>query len=168
MAERIAEPQELFHHELKALLYVERTLAEEVLPELREQAHDEQLKQDVAEHLEQTKGHVRNLERAFDLLGLNPKPERSEALEGLRKAHEQGVKLIDDEHEELLDLFHASSIARSEHLEIAVYDALIEVADRTGEDVVANLLRENLEQEHEALRRAQRGIRKLLKEKISR
>ena len=67
----------------------------------------------------------------------------------------------------LADLFHASSIARGEQAEIAAYGGLIEIAEQLREDEVANILRENLEQEESALRKAERMLRRLLAERIA-
>lgn len=66
-----------------------------------------------------------------------------------------------------MDLFHAGVIAKNEHVEIAAYTALIECAKALDEDEIANLLNENLDQEEEALKTAEKGMKKLLKEKVT-
>jgi ferritin-like metal-binding protein YciE len=45
--------------------------------------------------------------------------------------------------------------ARTEHYEIAAYEGLVTMADAMGEDEVARLLSENLEEEKIALRKMQ-------------
>jgi ferritin-like metal-binding protein YciE len=165
MAETIDSTRGLFVHQLKQLLWTERKLSDEVLPELREHVESDRLKADVAHHLEETRGHVRNLERVFEMLDVKPQAEESEALKGLRREHDGGMKLLSGPGP-LADLFHAASIAKSEHAEIAAYEGMIEIAERLREDEIANLLRENLEQEQGALRKAEQGMRKLLEEGI--
>jgi len=44
---------------------------------------------------------------------------------------------------------------------------LIECAKALDEDEIANLLNENLDQEEEALKKAEKAMKKLLKEKVT-
>ena len=166
MAETIMSPRGLFVHELKTLLWVERKLADEVLPELRELVHATDLKRDVEHHLEETRAHVRNLERVFGLINVKPEAEESETVKGLRREHDDGLKLLPDDDAPLRDLFHAGAIARTEHVEIAAYGNLIAMAELMGEKDVAIALRENLEQEESALRKAARAVPRLLAEAV--
>ncbi len=166
MSEAIESAQALFEHHLKTMLWVERKLSDEVLPELRELVHDPGLKQDVETHLEETREHVNNLERVFGLVNLKPEAVESEALKGLRNDHDEGLKLLSDENEALADAFHAGSIARTEHAEIAAYNELIELAERLGDEAVAIALHENLAQEEEALRKAELGFKRLLRKEV--
>jgi ferritin-like metal-binding protein YciE len=166
MGEKIESVQALFEHDLKTMLWVERKLADEVLPELREMVHDADLKHDVEHHLSETKAHVRNLERVFELIHVKPEAEQSEVLKGLRKQHDEGMKMISEDDEALRDLFHTHVITKNEHVEIAAYNGLIELAEQLGEEDVAIALRENLEQEESALRKAEAASRKLLREEV--
>ncbi len=69
--------------------------------------------------------------------------------------------------QDVLDSFLTGAGARTEHYEIAAYEGLVTMAEAMGEDDVAELLGENLEQEKEALekvkaigkRLAQQGAR---------
>ena len=167
MAPTIDSAAGLFEHHLKTMLWVERKLSDEVLPELREMVHDPELKRGVEHHLAETKGHVRNLEQVFELINVKPEAVESEALKGIRRDHDEGMKMLADDAEALGDLFHAGVIAKNEHVEIAAYRSLVEIAEYLGEDEIANLLRENLEEEESALRTAEQATRKLLEEKIS-
>ena len=56
--------------------------------------------------------------------------------------------------------------AKTEHHEIAVYNGLIMKADALGEEDVANLLRENLEQEEHTLREVDETARELTQETV--
>jgi ferritin-like metal-binding protein YciE len=166
MGEEIASPQALFEHQLKTMLWVERKLFDEVLPELRELVHDPELKQDVEAHLEETREQVNNLERVFGLINLKPEAAESEALKGLRNDHDDGMKLLSSEDEALSDVFHAGAIAKTEHVEIAAYNELIGLAEGLGDEAVAVALHENLEQDERALRKAEQALTKLLREEI--
>ena len=146
---KITEPRELLVHKLASMLYVERELAEKVLPELLEEIGNTQLKQGITSHLAQTRGHVANIEQAFAILGEEPDAEKSAAFDGLTKDHNQLVKKL--EFQPLEDIVHAGAAAKTEHLEIASYEGMINIAESIGETEIIHLLEENLDQEREAL-----------------
>ena len=145
----ISEPRELLVNELKAMLYVEQKQAEEVLPQLNREITNTEFKQSVAEHLEETKQHVANLERAFQVLGEEAKPDKSHAVDGLVAQHDKVFKNIGAD--ELRDIFNAGAAAKTEHLEIAAYESMITNAESLGENEIVNLLQQNLGNEKEAL-----------------
>jgi ferritin-like metal-binding protein YciE len=146
---KITEPRELLVHKLASMLYVERELAEKVLPELLEEIGNPQLKQGITSHLAQTRGHVANLEQAFAIVGEEPDIEKSNAFDGLTKDHNQLVKKVD--MQPLEDFVHAGAAAKTEHFEIAAYEGMINLAETLGETEIVHLLEENLDQEREAL-----------------
>jgi ferritin-like metal-binding protein YciE len=164
MSDAIESPQALFEHHLKTMLWVERKLSDEMLPELRELVHSPELKAGVEAHLEETREHVNNLERVFGLINLKPEAVESEALKGLRNDHDEGLKLLAGDDEALSDVFHAGAIVRTEHVEIAAYNELIGLAEGLGDEAVAVVLQENLEQAEQALRKAEQALRTLLRE----
>jgi len=158
----ITEPRELFLNDLKAMLYVERKLADEVLPELGGEVTNGELKESIERHRAETERHVANLERVFELLGERPKADKSHAVDGLVAQHEKVAKHIESDN--LLDLFDATSAAKTEHLEIASYEGVITAAEALGEDEIVSLLEENLDQEREALEKAKKAVEQLAKE----
>src|SRR5438093_9163400 len=109
------------------MLYVERELADKVLPELLEEIDNPQLRHGIETHLAQTRGHVANLEQAFSLLGGEPETEKSPAFDALVKDHNQLVKTVGTPV--LEDLVHAGAAAKTEHFEIAGYEGMINLAD---------------------------------------
>jgi ferritin-like metal-binding protein YciE len=158
----ITEPRQLFVNELQAMLYVEQKLANEVLPELANEITDGDLKQDIRHHIDETKQQVANLERVFELLGEQAKPDKSHAVDGLIAQHDKVVKNI--ETPELRDFFDACAAAKTEHLEIAAYDGLITTAESLGDSEVVGLLEENLDQEKAALKKAEKAAETIAKE----
>jgi ferritin-like metal-binding protein YciE len=149
----MTDPRSLFLHELGDVLFAERTLVK-ALPKLRDEASDKELAQSFAEHLEQTKQHVKNVEKAFDALGKTAKAERCPAIEGIKKEHDEFVE-SESPSPEILDSFLTGAGARAEHYEIAAYEGLITNARAMGEREVERLLSENLEQEKAALSKIQ-------------
>ena len=166
MAETITQPKELFLHHLKSVLFVEETLVNEVLPELIGNVQNPDLKEDIEHHLEETRQHVQNVREVFQMMGESPTPHKSEVLNGLGKEYHEGLQMIQGDSA-LKDLFHTGVIAKNEHVEIAAYNGLIEMAKELDEDEIANLLNENLDQEEEALKKAEKGMKKILKQEVA-
>jgi ferritin-like metal-binding protein YciE len=150
------EPRDLFVALLGEMLTVEQTLADEVLPELREQVVDKHFREAVEEHIEQTRGHVDNVARVFAEIGEQPEREPSPALEGLRRQHDALVGRIDVPA--LRDLFNASAAAHTEHHEISAYHSLITLATILGEPEAVRLLEQNLHEEEETLEKLEKAI----------
>jgi ferritin-like metal-binding protein YciE len=149
----MSDPRELFLHELGDVLYAERTLVK-ALPKLQEEASDEELVQGFADHVEETRQHVKNIEQAFQALGEEAKADKCPGIEGIKKEHDDFVA-SESPSQAVLDAFLTGAGARTEHYEIAAYEGLVTMADAMGEDDVATLLRENLEDEKAALRKVQ-------------
>ena len=158
----ITTPRDLFLHELGDILYVERGLAEETLPKLIDEVSDEEFRSGLESHLEQTRGHVANVEQVFELLGEEPQVEKCVGFEGLKKEHDQ---LVSESSQALIDLVDAGAAARTEHYEIAAYESLIAMARAMGESDAVTLLDENLKEEKEALREVESAAKTLTKEK---
>jgi len=154
---KIETPQELYVHKLGAALKMENTILE-MLPELEEHANDQQLRQALRSHYEETQRHVANLERAFQALGADVDESSCPAIEGLQKEGQATLKMVDDA---LNDHVIISGVCETEHHEIAVYDGLITKAEAMGEEDVVALLQENLEQEQATLQKAEQMAQQL-------
>lgn len=167
MATPIEEPEQLFLHQLRTMLWVELKLAEEILPEIYEHVHAVDLKWSIERHRAETEQHVKNLRRIFTILEEPGDPETSATLLGLKKEHDQLMKLVAQAEHGVVDLFHVDVISKNEHVEIAAYEGLVHMAQALGHDgEVATLLRENLGQEEHALEQAEHALAKLLAEKV--
>ena len=148
MAE-IQTPRELFLHELGDILYVERKLSDEVLPKLIAEVQDDEFKSGLEKHLAQTKRHVSNVEKVFEIFEQRPHEEECIGFEGLKKEHDE---LLGQSSPTLVDSIDLGAAARTENYEIAAYEGLRRMAKALGEDDAVTLLDENLAQEKEALR----------------
>lgn len=153
----IETPRDLYLHELGAALNTERTVLE-MLPELEEHANDAQLKQALRQHHEDTRWQIANLERAFQALGAEVDETTCPAMEGLEKETQANLKLVDDR---LNDQVVVAGVTGTEHHEIALYEGLITGAEAMGEEDVAALLRENLENEQATLQKARQMTQQL-------
>jgi ferritin-like metal-binding protein YciE len=158
---KMSDPRDLFLHELGDVLYAEKTLVK-ALPKLQEEASDAELASGFADHLEETRQHVKNVEQAFEALGEPAKAEKCPGIEGIKKEHDDFVA-NESPSSEVLDAFLTGAGARTEHYEIAAYEGLVTMATAMGEDDVASLLNENLEQEKAALAKMQTIGKRLAK-----
>jgi ferritin-like metal-binding protein YciE len=149
MSTKMSEPRELFLHELGDVLYAERTLVK-ILPKLQEEASDAELALGFEEHLDETRQHVKNVERAFEKLGEKPIAEKCPGIEGIKQEHDDFVAK-ESPSQDVLDSFLTGAGARTEHYEIAAYEGLVTMAEAMGETEVVELLTDNLEQEMTAL-----------------
>jgi ferritin-like metal-binding protein YciE len=159
----ITNPRELFLHELGDILYVERKLANETLPKLIEEVNDEEFAVGLESHLKETRRHVANVERVFEIFGEEPHEEECIGFQGLKREHEQ---LVDETSPALIDLVDAGAAARTENYEIAAYEGLRRMAKGLGEDEAVELLDTNLKQEKEALREVEKVATRLSKEAV--
>jgi ferritin-like metal-binding protein YciE len=157
----ITTPRDLFLHELGDILYVERELAEKTLPKLIGEVSDEEFKSGLESHLQQTRGHVDNVERVFELLGEEPQVEKCIGFEGLKKEHDQ---LVEESSSSLIDIVDVGAAARTENYEIAAYEVLRRMAKAMREDEAVGLLDENLKQEKDTLREVEKIATRLSNE----
>jgi ferritin-like metal-binding protein YciE len=163
LGENIESPRELYVHKLGAALKMEKTILEEMLPQLEEAANDSELKQSLSQHRRETQGHVRNLEQVFRALGKDPEEQSYPAIEGLEK---EGEAMLGQVNESLNDAVILSGVVETEAHEIAVYDGLITKAQAMGEDDIVALLQENLESEQQTLQKARKASEQLAKQTL--
>jgi ferritin-like metal-binding protein YciE len=150
---QITTPRELFLHELGDILYVERKLADEVLPKLISEVSDDEFVKALTNHLEQTRTHVSNVEQVFEELDETPKAETCIGFEGLKSEHD---KLLEEASDDLVDSVDLGAAARTENYEIAAYEGLRRMAKAMGKDRAVDLLDANLRDEKEALREVEK------------
>ena len=138
----------LLLEELGKLLTVEETLVKLVLPELLSSIDDDELKSVVSGHLEETRGHVGNVQRAFLELGEVPSGRPAYGLDGLRTEHRVlAPQVVPGARGSV----HVAAAMAAEHYEINAYEAAIRLADALEARETSVLLRAILEQEIAAL-----------------
>jgi ferritin-like metal-binding protein YciE len=140
--------RELFVHDLEDIYGAEHQLRD-ALEELASQTEDEDIASSFREHREETEGQIGRLKEAFELLGHEATVDTCDAVKGLTDEHDAFVGT--NPEQDVLDLHNLVAAQKTEHYEIAAYGNLALLADRLGEDEVADLLHENLEEEEAAL-----------------
>ena len=166
MAEQLTTPRELLAACLRQMLWIERQLAEEVLPRLSEQAHEPDLRTGFDRHLLETEAHVGTVLDVLGDLHASTVPVESPSFRGLMVEHEQLVGRVSADDHLLTDLAHSVAALATEHLELATYESLVSLAESLGEEEVGIRLREVLEQEEFALEQVESAMAKLLAEKV--
>ena len=163
LGENIESPRELFVHKLGSALTMEKTILEDMLPELEDAANDSELKQNLSQHRRETQGHVRNLEQVFRAIGEAPQEQSCPTIEGLEK---EGRAMLGNVDDSLNDAVILSGVVETEAHEIAVYDGLITKAQAMAEDDIVALLQENLESEQQTLQKARKASEQLAKKTL--
>jgi ferritin-like metal-binding protein YciE len=139
--------RELLLDEMKDLYDAEKQLVK-ALPKVVKASSNADLRQAFENHLEETRGHVARLERAFEMMGEKAKSKPCAAMKGL--VEEAGEATEGDMDESLTDSAIICAAQKVEHYEIAGYGTLAAWAKSLGLDDVAGLLEETLEEEKAA------------------
>jgi ferritin-like metal-binding protein YciE len=160
---KLASPRDLFLQLLAQTLWVERTLVFEVLPQMRKQVQSESLAAALDEHLAQTHEHVARVETAFHALGAEPVSARSAPAAALKGEHEELAAKVAEPR--LADLFHVGAAVQTEHVELAGYELLLELAQVLDRDEIAQSLAANRADEAQTLERL-REIAERLREEL--
>jgi ferritin-like metal-binding protein YciE len=139
--------EKFFISELKDIYNAEQQLLK-ALPELQQAATTEELEDAFENHLQQTKRHVKRLDKIFQMIEQKPEGKKCEAMEGLIK---EAKKIINETKEGTMTRDAALIIAaqKAEHYEIATYGGLVELALTMGFNRAADLLEKTLDEEEE-------------------
>jgi ferritin-like metal-binding protein YciE len=159
MPTTVSNPRDLLVQILGELLYIERRLAGGVLRDLIDAVADEQLADGLRAHLEQTKAHVERCETAFRAIEVAPSANHSREFESAVAEHDELASSIISKG--LADVFHAQAALRTEHLELALYTAILAFGDENGYGDALAPLRESVADEHEAREILERELRRL-------
>ena len=138
--------QDLFVQELRDIYHAERQITK-ALPRMAKAASSPELKQAFEDHLEQTRGQIERLDQVFEQLDLPKRAKKCEAMEGLIEEARSTMEEIEDDG--VLDVGMIINAQKVEHYEIAGYGSLVALAKQLGQDEVARLLEQTLEEEKE-------------------
>ena len=147
---------------LQDVYYAERQILK-ALPKLAKASENEELKNALMHHREETQGQVERLLKAFDALGKRARGQTCEAINGLI---EEGDEIVEEfEQGPVRDAGIVACAQAVEHYEMARYGTIVAWAKEVGRKEVAKLMQETLEQEKKAdatlNQLAQRGLNQL-------
>lgn len=154
---------DLLTQKIAALYDIEQVLVR-ALPKMAKVATDIDVKNGFTNHLEETKEHVKRLEKIFKLLDAKPKKLKCEGIRGIVLDGEWSIEHL--EKGTVLDVALIRAAEYAEHYEMAGYIAAIDWAKTLGLTEVVDLLKQTLEEEKTAddtLRKAGAMIDKLIK-----
>ncbi len=139
--------QELLVDELKDLYSAEKQIVR-ALPKIIKAVTTEDLKEGLANHLEETKGQVSRLEKIGEILG---KKMTGKTCVGMKGVLEEGAEVLDETDKGVVrDAALISACQRVEHYEMAGYGSARDFAKMLGESEIAELLDETLTEEKNA------------------
>ena len=151
---------EILIDELRDLYSAENQLVK-ALPKVVKGISNAEMKANVKEHLEVTKGQVLRLREVFGHIGKKPTGKHCDGMEGCIK--EVTEALEQDYKGALKDACIAGAALRVEHYEIAGYTVAISIAKTLGMKEVVDLLNESLKEETTAAKNVVNGSKPVLK-----
>lgn len=126
-------------------LYSAEQQALEAMPQLAERVQNDKLRQAFTTHMRETEQQLQRLEQIAQQLGIEPEGEVCLAMQGLI---EEAQDLIDQlEDGELADAAIIGAAQKMEHYEIASYGTARTLAQQAGQQQVAELLKQTLNEE---------------------
>ena len=140
--------KELFIEELRDIYWAEKHLTK-ALPKMKKSSTSEELANAFDEHLVVTEEQIGRVEQVFELLDMTPRAKKCEAMDGLVK---EAQRVIEDlpKGSAVIDAGLIISAQKVEHYEIAAYGSLVQLAKTMGENEIADLLQQTLDEEKEA------------------
>lgn len=140
----------LFLNELKDVLDAEKRIVK-ALPKMAKAASNDDLREALESHLEETHKQVERLEEVFKQLEKPARGKKCQAMEGLI---EEGKELMEEMEEEaepgVSDAGLICAAQKVEHYEIASYGTLVTWAKMLGYEKAARLLEKTLSEEKAA------------------
>jgi ferritin-like metal-binding protein YciE len=141
---KLSSPRDLLIEELKDLYSAELQLTR-ALPKMAKAAENEELKEAFQTHLRETENHASRLEKIMKRLDESPRGKKCKAMEGLI---EEGKEIMGEDAEAvILDLGLITAAQKVEHYEIAGYGCARTLAELAGEEEIAEILQETLDEE---------------------
>jgi len=131
--------------ELKDLYSAEKQITR-ALPKMAKAASSSDLRTAFETHLKETEGQIQRLDRVFEILGKSASGKTCKAMKGLI---EEGSEVMEQTEGEARDAAMISAAQKVEHYEMAGYGSVRTWAETLGQNEIANLLQQTLDEEGE-------------------
>jgi len=138
---------DMFYNLLQDIYYAEKHLVK-ALSKMAKESADPELEKAFSEHKDQTETHVERLDQAFEMIDKKPKTKKCDAILGIIAEGEEVIEST--ESDELKDAGLIGAAQAAEHYEIARYGTLCAWAKQLGNQELAELLEQTLDEEKEA------------------
>jgi ferritin-like metal-binding protein YciE len=116
---------------------------------MKRAATSEELASAFEDHLAVTEQQIERVEQVFGLLEMTPRAKKCEAMEGLVKEAQNVIEEL-PKGSSVIDAGLIIAGQKVEHYEIAAYGSLVQLAKTMGENEIANLLQQTLDEEKQA------------------
>ena len=139
--------EKLLISELKDI-YSAETQITKALPKMAKAATSRELRTAFEHHLKETEGQIERLDQIFEILGESP---RGKTCDGMKGVLEEGSQAMHEVQEgPVRDEAMIAGAQRVEHYEMAAYGTVRTYAERLGNQQIAKLLEQTLEEEKAA------------------
>ena len=139
--------EDILEDMLKDTYWAEKHLAK-ALPKMAKAAYNEDLKEAIENHLEETKLQIDRLEKCFAIMEMKPVAKKCEAMHGLV---EEGAEAIEDHQKgHARDAAIIAAAQKVEHYEISAYGTMRTMANVLGKVQCAELFEETKDEEAQA------------------
>ena len=135
---------DLFLDGVKDIYHAEKQLLR-ALPKMARAVNNDQLRQSLETHREETQGQIERLDRVFEILEKRASGKPCQAMQGLIEEGQEHLEEYKDSP--ALDAAVIAANQGVEHYEIARYGTLRTWAQQLGMDEAAQLLEQTLEEE---------------------
>ena len=142
--------QELFRHELSDILDAEHRILE-ALSKQCEESSSPTLQNAFKSHYKQTEGQIQRLEQCFQLIHEEAEKTECAGIKGLIEEHESMIAA--EPSPDILDVFNVAAAIKVERYEISSYESLIRLAELMEQTKVVRLLKQNLKEEEQTLKK---------------
>src|SRR4029077_12485569 len=139
--------EDLLQDEIKDIYDAEKQLIK-ALPKLIKKATNEQLKEALTAHLQETEEHADRLEQVFELMDM---PVRGKKCEGMQHLIAEGSDMIAEcDDDDTRDAVIIAAAQKCEHYEIASYGTIRVWANLLGKNDAGAIFEETLNEEKQA------------------
>ena len=140
--------KELFIEELKDIYWAEKHLTK-ALPKMKKAVTSQELAAAFDDHLAVTEKQIQRVEKVFEMLDMTARSKKCEAMDGLVKEAQNVIEEM-PKGSAVIDAGLIIAGQKVEHYEIAAYGSLVQLAKTMGENEIANLLQQTLDEEKQA------------------
>jgi ferritin-like metal-binding protein YciE len=141
---------ELFLHELSDVLDAEHRIVE-TLSQQVEESSNAALQNAFKSHQNQTEAQIDRLEQCFDLIEEEAQETECAGIKGLTEEHESMIG--ENPSPDILDVFNVAAAIKVERYEISSYESLIRLAELLKQTKIVRLLKQNLKEEEQTLKK---------------
>lgn len=138
--------QSVYVDELRDAFSAEQQILD-ALPKMEKAAKNDQLRNALRQHREQTEEHVRRLEQIIEGLDERTSGKKCKGMKGII---DEGEEVLKGKDSDAKDAALISAAQKVEHYEMALYGSLRSYANQLGRDQDARVLQQTLDEEGKA------------------